>query len=70
MSKIKYQKIWKIDSSVYEYDLSDVKLDLPKIINTDISFQLMFGLPEDGRIEKERIRKHHESWTPTVYKED
>ena len=35
-----------------------LELKLPKVINTDIGFQLMFGLPEDSKEERRIIRRH------------
>ncbi len=61
MSKpTRHQLIWRVDGNIYDYKLNDVKLNLPKIINSDIGFQLMFGLPEDYRSERDRVMRNHD----------
>tara|TARA_R100000388_G_scaffold38056_1_gene29470 strand:- start:981 stop:1199 length:219 start_codon:yes stop_codon:yes gene_type:complete len=47
-----------------------LELKLPKVINTDIGFQLMFGLPEDSKEERRIIRRHITKYTTTVYLEE
>jgi len=58
-----HQTIWKRN------DDDSLTLKMPKIINTDISFQLMFGMSEDNKEENRLIRKHHQSYTLNVYTE-
>lgn len=36
------------------------RMIIPKVINTDINYQLMFGPVEDKEEERRRIKKHHE----------
>tara|TARA_R110002153_G_scaffold54813_1_gene152433 strand:- start:648 stop:872 length:225 start_codon:yes stop_codon:yes gene_type:complete len=57
----KTQKIWK----VVDKD-GNTKLEIPKVINTDIGFQLMFG-PNDHEYENvRRINKYHDEYSMTV----
>ena len=59
-----HQKIWKRKED------DSLELSIPKIINSDIGFQLMFGMNEDYDYEKSLIKKHHDSNSPTIDKED
>ena len=62
--KNRTQNIWtrKEDDSL--------ELNLPPIINTDIGFQLMFGMKEDIKEEKRIIRKHTTKYSTTIYVEE
>ncbi len=57
----KTQKIWKRDEN------DELILELPKIINTDIGFQLMFGWPLDYDTDKMYKQKHDESYGAKTY---
>lgn len=59
----KHQEIWerKEDDSLV--------LILPKIINTDIGFQLMFGFRECYRTEKHKEYKNNQKYKVKVYKD-
>lgn len=57
----RHQIIWKVEGNIYDYKLEDVKLDIPKIVNSDIGFQLMFGLTEDYRSERDRVMRNHDN---------
>jgi len=61
MARPKIQKIWKRDEN------DQLVLDLPKIINTDIGFQLMFGWPLDYDTDKQRNQKHNNSYGAKSY---
>lgn len=58
-----HQTIWKREED------DSLTLKLPKIINSDIGFQLMFGMAEDYKEENRLIRKHHQKYTLNVYTE-
>ena len=58
-----HQKIWKRTENGLE-------ISIPKIIRSDIGFQLMFGKNEDYDYEQSLIKKHHDSYSPTIYTED
>ncbi len=63
MSKAtKNQEIWKRAEN-------GLKLVLPKKINSDIGWQLMFGYREDFRYEKEKYDKHCEQYETKIYKD-
>jgi hypothetical protein len=51
----KHQVIWKRKGTEH----SGLELDLPKIIKSDIGFQLMFGPPTNYNSDKEREEQHH-----------
>ncbi len=53
LKKDRHQIIWKRSDEGLE-------MIIPKIIKSDISYQLMFGLDEDKEEERKRIKKHHE----------
>lgn len=56
------QKIWKRNEN------DELELEMPKVINTDISFQLMFGWPICYDTDKMWKQKHDESYyTKTHY---
>jgi hypothetical protein len=57
------QKIWK-----RKEDFS-LELDMPKVIKSDVSFQLMFGAAEDTKEEKRIINKYNEKHITSVYME-
>tara|TARA_R110000744_G_scaffold320603_2_gene426754 strand:+ start:3171 stop:3389 length:219 start_codon:yes stop_codon:yes gene_type:complete len=61
--KNQIQTIWKREED------DSLTLQMPKIINSDISFQLMFGMAEDPKEEKNKIRKHHNKFTLNQYTE-
>ena len=56
MNKTNHQLIWKREGN----DHKDLTLRLPKTINSDVGFQLQFGVSEDARVNKERTDQHHE----------
>tara|TARA_R100001198_G_C5164291_1_gene168059 strand:+ start:230 stop:379 length:150 start_codon:yes stop_codon:yes gene_type:complete len=43
---------------------------MPKIINSDIGYQLMFGYREDHRIERDRLEKNAEKYTTAIYESE
>ena len=57
----KHQEIWerKEDDSLV--------LVLPKIINSDIGFQLMFGHREDHRVEEKRLEDNANKYNCKTY---
>ncbi len=57
------QTIWKREED------DSLTLQMPKIINSDIGFQLMFGMAEDPKEEKNKIRKHHNEYSCEEYTE-
>ena len=57
-----HQKIWKKTDS-------GLVLSIPKIINSDIGFQLMFGKNEDYDYEQLKVYKFHQSYCPITYNE-
>ncbi len=57
-----HQQIWKRTENGLE-------LVLPKKINSDIGFQLMFGYREDHRIEEKRIEENDERYTTKIYRD-
>lgn len=46
-----------------------LKFELPKNINSDIGYQLMFGAVEDYDYEKTKERKHNETYETKQYNE-
>ena len=57
----KHQQIWKRTENGLE-------LSLPKNINTDIGFQLMFGYREDNRQEVKNEIENGERYTIRIYR--
>jgi len=57
----KHQEIWE------RREDDSLKLVLPKIINSDIGFQLMFGYRECYRTEKEKELKNNKSYDSKTY---
>jgi len=57
-----HQKIWKKTEN-------GLMLCIPKIIKTDIGFQLMFGKNEDYDYEQSIVNKHHEKYCAITYNE-
>jgi hypothetical protein len=57
----KHQEIWKRKED------DSLVLILPKIINTDIGFQLMFGFRECYRTEKEKELKNNNRYDSKTY---
>jgi hypothetical protein len=51
----KHQVIWKRKGTEHE----GLELDLPKIIKSDISFQLMFGPATNYNYDKDKEELHH-----------
>ena len=49
-----HQEIWKRTEN-------ELKMIVPKQINSDIGFQLMFGPVEDYEHEQSIIKAHHDS---------
>ncbi len=64
-NKTKSQVIWyrKLDG-----DHDDLELRMPKIINSDIGFQLMFGVSIDSQEDLKKIKRHHENYAKDVVK--
>tara|TARA_R110002020_G_scaffold154529_1_gene334396 strand:- start:557 stop:790 length:234 start_codon:yes stop_codon:yes gene_type:complete len=58
MKPTKAQIIWYRDSNTDE--ASPLELRLPKVINSDIGFQLQFGPHESIPYWRHKINKHHE----------
>ena len=54
-NKTNHQIIWKRKGT----DHSGLVLDMPTIINSDVGFQLVFGMPEDTRQNRQREQEHH-----------
>ncbi len=52
---------------IYIRTENGLKLDMPKIINTDIGFQLMFGYRECQRTEKEKEQKNNNNYKPRTF---
>jgi hypothetical protein len=50
-----HQVIWKRKGE----DHKDLELTIPPIINSDIGFQLMFGVSTNYLYDKEQEEKHH-----------
>ncbi len=59
----RHQEIWKRTENGLE-------LVMPKIINSDIGYQLMFGYREDHRIERDRLEKNAEKYTTAIYESE
>lgn len=61
MKATRHQIIWhrkkNADGSINED--ADMELKIPKIINSDIGFQLMFGPNEDIRYDRKKTNDHH-----------
>tara|TARA_R110000850_G_scaffold93690_1_gene198224 strand:- start:856 stop:1074 length:219 start_codon:yes stop_codon:yes gene_type:complete len=62
--KNKTQKIWKRKED------DSLELDIPKVINSDIGFQLMFGMAEDTKEENRLMRKSYDKYLTSVYMEE
>lgn len=58
----KHQQIWKRTEN-------GLKLSIPKNINTDIGFQLMFGYREDHREEEKKLKQNEERYTTRIYRD-
>lgn len=56
----KHQEIWIRTEN-------GLKLDMPKIIKTDIGFQLMFGERECFRAEKKKEYKNNNNYKPRTF---
>tara|TARA_R110000744_G_scaffold180132_3_gene299146 strand:+ start:722 stop:952 length:231 start_codon:yes stop_codon:yes gene_type:complete len=64
-----HQVIWKREGQ--EHD--DLVLEIPKVITSDIGFQLMFGVATNYYYDEEQEQKHHENSlkdTKVISKED
>jgi hypothetical protein len=62
--KNKTQIIWQRDKD------NNLELNIPKVINSDIGFQLMYGMPEDMKEERRIIRRHLTKYSTTIYLEE
>ena len=60
MKPTRHQEIWKRTKN-------GLKLILPKNINTDIGFQLMFGYREDYREEARKYKNNSEAYECKIY---
>ncbi len=58
----KHQVIWKREGQ--EHD--DLRLEIPKKINSDISFQLMFGVATNYNYDEEQTEKHHLNYSADI----
>ena len=56
----RHQEIWKRTKN-------GLKIDIPKIINTDIGFQLMFGYREDNRVWSKKVNENADKYYCKVY---
>jgi len=54
--RTKHQIIW---SRIKDGNHDDLELQIPKIINTDIGFQLMFGIQPDIGEDDLKTKLHH-----------
>jgi hypothetical protein len=64
MKPTKAQVIWFRDSKTDE--ASPLELRLPKVINSDIGFQLQFGPHESIPYWRNKVNKHHEQSQDSV----
>tara|TARA_R110001606_G_scaffold187628_5_gene335235 strand:+ start:1810 stop:2055 length:246 start_codon:yes stop_codon:yes gene_type:complete len=62
MKATRHQIIWHRETNSNGWHAEDAALELrmPKIINSDIGFQLQFGPHEDIRLERHKTTEHHE----------
>lgn len=58
-----HQEIWKIKED------DSLELDLPRIINSDIGFQLMFGYRENNESYCDKLYKNNNKYKVKVYKD-
>jgi len=49
-----------IHQIIWQRSDEGIEMSIPKIISTDINYQLMFGPVEDKEEERRRIKKHHD----------
>lgn len=63
MKPTKAQIIWYRESTNkgWEIETAPLELKLPKIINSDISFQLQFGPHENHNYLRDKTAAHHEN---------
>ena len=61
--KTRSQVIWYRE---LDGDHDDLELRIPKIINTDIGFQLMFGVSPDYVQDEIKTQKHHDNYSIDV----
>lgn len=68
MIPTKSQIIWYRDTSEEGVSVEEAPLELriPKIINSDIGFQLQFGPHENNGYWNRKKQLHHESQQPSV----
>jgi hypothetical protein len=55
---------------IWQRDKDNIELNIPKVINSDIGFQLMYGMPEDMKEERRIIRRHLTKYSTTIYLEE
>lgn len=58
----KHQVIWKREGQ--EHD--GLRLEIPKKINSDIGFQLMFGVATNYNYDEEQTEKHHLNYSAVL----
>lgn len=68
MKPTKAQIIWYRDQTTKGWtdETAPLELRLPKVINSDISFQLQFGPHENVKHEQNKTRKHHKEQSITT----
>lgn len=61
MKPTKSQIIWYRERSSrgWEIETAPLELRMPKVINTDINFQLQFGPHENETYARDKTSKHH-----------
>jgi hypothetical protein len=63
MKPTKSQIIWyrETNSNGWHADDTPLELRMPKIINTDINFQLQFGPHENANYARDKTKEHHDN---------
>ena len=56
-------------ASVYCLMLRQLVLNMPKVISSDVSYQLMFGMKEDTKEERRIIRENDNKYSVSIYEE-
>lgn len=57
-----HQQIWFPTDEPDEYELR-----IPKVINSDVGFQLMFGMPPDYNYDEFKQNQNHKEYNATIY---
>jgi len=50
-------------------DREELVLNMPKVISSDVSYQLMFGMKEDTKEERRIIRENDNKYSVSIYEE-